>query len=241
MKKISEIKAVVFDLGGTLIPFGPKQFERIWERMHGFLRERIPGLSLSRMIEAYEQAAQEQRRVNKPDLRESDFEERIFNFLRYLDDNNVEDHYAEQALTRYHDAFVDMVEQQDYLREFLEKVRSHFKTGLISNFPYGPPIRSTIEELKIEDCFDSIVISAEFGLVKPHPDIFKHCLTELEVAPEESIFVGNSWKEDITGAGNVGMHTAYTVQWTGEIPPEDSDVPVLNHLTELEKILEQPE
>ena len=32
--KISGIKAVVFDLGDTLIPFGTRQFDRIWERLY---------------------------------------------------------------------------------------------------------------------------------------------------------------------------------------------------------------
>jgi len=48
------------------------------------------------------------------------------------------------------------------------------------------------------------VISAEYGRVKPHPGIFMHCLSGLEVMPEEAIFVGNSWEEDIAGARNAG-------------------------------------
>ena len=237
MEKISGIKAVIFDLGDTLIPFWERQFERIWDCVHRFLQAKLPELTRPQMMEAYERALDDQRRVNAPVLRESDFEERMRNFLRYLDETIAHDGFAEQTLKCYHDAFIQEVERPEYLLKFLGKVHSRYKTGLISNFPFGPAIRSAIDKLEIEPYLDSIVISGEFGRVKPHSEIFLHCLKELGVQPPEAIYIGDNWDGDIVGARSVGMHAAYTVQWSGKTAPQTEGVFVLNHLTELEKVI----
>lgn len=89
------------------------------------------------------------------------------------------------------------------LVEFIRGLRQGRKTGLISNA--WPDLRREIEgEWHIADAFDDIVISAEVGMVKPDPRIYRLSLKNLGVDPSASVFIDDS-EENVTGARAVGM------------------------------------
>ncbi|MGH2731297.1 MAG: HAD family hydrolase [Actinomycetota bacterium] len=70
--------------------------------------------------------------------------------------------------------------------EAVAKAREHgLKTGMLSNsWGLGLYPRELLAEV-----FDTIVISAEVGLRKPDPEIFRLTTTRLGVAPRECVFV----------------------------------------------------
>ncbi len=94
----------------------------------------------------------------------------------------------------------DAVETLKYFKE------EGYKLGLVSNTIF--PERFHLAELKRFGLFPFLgttLFSSEVGYKKPHPQIFLECLENLEVEPEESVFVGDKLIEDIGGAKNVGM------------------------------------
>ncbi len=77
------------------------------------------------------------------------------------------------------------------LVEIIKELKNKgYKIGLISN--YGLELRGKIKNQGILDLFDSIIISSEVNCQKPEPEIFKLSFTELNVKPEETIFVDNA-------------------------------------------------
>ena len=54
---------------------------------------------------------------------------------------------------------------------------------------------------------DAAVFSSEVGVRKPHPSIFEAALAQLEVDPEDAVFVGDRRYEDVRGAKELGMTT----------------------------------
>ena len=52
---------------------------------------------------------------------------------------------------------------------------------------------------------DCAIGSRAFGRTKPHPEIFRHVLSLLEVGPGEAAMVGDSYEDDIEGARALGM------------------------------------
>jgi putative hydrolase of the HAD superfamily len=72
-------------------------------------------------------------------------------------------------------------------------------TGLISNSWVMDHYTDEIREL-----FDAIVISAEVGLHKPQPEIFRLGAERLGVAPADCVFV-DDLRENCSGAEAVGM------------------------------------
>ena len=49
------------------------------------------------------------------------------------------------------------------------------------------------------------VYSSVFGMVKPHPTIYRQALDRLDVAPAEAVFVGDKLAVDIAGPQKIGM------------------------------------
>jgi putative hydrolase of the HAD superfamily len=89
------------------------------------------------------------------------------------------------------------------LMTFIRSLRPRHGTGLISNAWDG--LRPYMQREKLDDAFDTLIISAEVGVMKPEAAIFHHALEQLEVKPREAVFV-DDFAENIAGCEAVGMH-----------------------------------
>jgi putative hydrolase of the HAD superfamily len=90
------------------------------------------------------------------------------------------------------------------LIEFIQSLRPAYKTALLSNAWTG--MRKALEEYY--NClwaFDAVIISAEVRLAKPDPAIYKLMLDQLQIAPQEAIFV-DDLIENIQAACDLGIH-----------------------------------
>lgn len=87
--------------------------------------------------------------------------------------------------------------------------------------------------------FDHIMISGSFGQGKPSPELFKHCLSLLDIEPSEGVMVGDKLTTDIKGALNIGMTSVWInrheVQRNDEIVPKHE----IRSLEELLDLLEK--
>jgi len=93
-----------------------------------------------------------------------------------------------------------------YVKETLLALRRKgLKTGALSDFP----INNKLRYLGIEDLFDCAESSEDSGYLKPHRIPFLRLANRLELAPEEILYVGNSYKYDVIGAMEAGMRTAW--------------------------------
>jgi putative hydrolase of the HAD superfamily len=68
--------------------------------------------------------------------------------------------------------------------------------------------------------FDATVLSCAVGMRKPDPRIYRLACEELDIAPEEAIFVGDGANDELAGAERVGMR-AVLVHRAGEEPQWD--------------------
>ena len=106
--------------------------------------------------------------------------------------------------------------------ELLDTVREHCRLGVVTN-------NSTIEQieklraLNIASYFDTVVISEDVGVTKPDPKIFSIALTRIGARPQDAVFVGDNWTNDVVGAINAGMSAV----WLGH----DKETPELTAIT----------
>jgi putative hydrolase of the HAD superfamily len=86
-------------------------------------------------------------------------------------------------------------------------------------------LRPALERQGIRKRVDAIVLSSEVGKRKPHPAIFQRALSELGVAPDEALFVGDRMREDVFGASRVGMKTVQALWFRADdgAPPVEPD------------------
>jgi putative hydrolase of the HAD superfamily len=92
------------------------------------------------------------------------------------------------------------------LLDYLRSLRPGRQVCLISNAWSG--LRSWITKQGFADAFDTMVISAEVGVMKPDARIFQLALEELAARPEESVFIDDVLVnvEAARAAGMTGIH-----------------------------------
>lgn len=89
------------------------------------------------------------------------------------------------------------------LLDFIRSLRPRCKTGLITNA--WSDMREYILKNKLDDFFDVLIISAEVGVMKPDPRIYRLALEQLKVKAGEAIFI-DDMTENIGTARSIGMH-----------------------------------
>jgi putative hydrolase of the HAD superfamily len=81
-------------------------------------------------------------------------------------------------------------------------------TGLVSNaFDPGWLLHRDLAHMGLAERLDAAVFSSEVGLRKPHRAVFEATLGQLDVEPEDALFVGDRRYEDMRGAKELGMTT----------------------------------
>lgn len=82
---------------------------------------------------------------------------------------------------------------------------SGLRLGLLSDLP---PIKK-IQLLGFENYFDIVLCSEDFGALKPDPRPFSALSSGFGFEPESILYVGNKREYDIAGAKSIGMKTAF--------------------------------
>ena len=106
------------------------------------------------------------------------------------------------------------------------------KLGIISN--WDERLCPVLEDLGLEPLFDVILISAEVGTTKPHANIFRQAANRLGVAPSSILHVGDSECEDVVGATESGLHSVLLDRSGGDDAPRPG---VITHLGALPALL----
>jgi HAD superfamily hydrolase (TIGR01509 family) len=84
--------------------------------------------------------------------------------------------------------------------------------GVVTNRHYGGPLfREDVAVMGLLEYFEyeHMAISADLGFCKPHPAIFQHALTSLNVSPEEAAMVGDQLRADIAGAKELHIYAIW--------------------------------
>jgi putative hydrolase of the HAD superfamily len=88
------------------------------------------------------------------------------------------------------------------LVETIRSLRGRVHTGLISNAWSG--LREFITKEKVIDIFDTVIISAEVGMVKPSAKIYEIALEQARVSAKDAVFV-DDMKANIEACEKIGM------------------------------------
>ncbi len=225
MEKLNP-KAVIFDLGSTLIEYefnswnelGMKCALNTWE----YLKK-----------EGFDVPDDEQY-VSRFNVIKEDFRQHALDTLeewtipevavKIFEEFNIE--YNETHIDRFFQSFYKLIDEMLYAYddtiETLTKIKDKYPVvGLVSNTIF--PEKTHINELKkfgIISFLDFKIFSSTFGLRKPHSDIFYHAANLSGYAPAECVYIGDRYQEDIVGPKNIGMAAILKVKKDREYPTE---------------------
>jgi len=114
------------------------------------------------------------------------------------------------------------------------------KLGIVSNtFVNGFSLEKHLEQLGILDFFAVRVYSYEFDFRKPDARIFKAAAERIGQLLENILFVGDRIDVDVQPALKLGMHVAVKAAYTNAGKKIPNGVWKINHLSELPELIEK--
>jgi HAD superfamily hydrolase (TIGR01549 family) len=245
-----EFKAIVLDLFDTLVKWEPdrlpmmevngKQVRTTMPWVFPALEQRLGrAFNQQGFIEVYSAVVDEILIERERDHLEITCHERFSRTLKRMDHPEEEIHLFAHDLTRVHMNAVRSVTWAPLARlEAVRRMAPHYRLGLLSNFDDAQCGREVLFDTGVADLFEAIIISAEVGLRKPNPRIYRQMLEMLRLDASEVLFVGDTPREDVAGPQEAGMQTAWISKGAAAVP-EGIPQPhfVITDLSELPQIL----
>jgi HAD superfamily hydrolase (TIGR01509 family) len=194
-----EFDAVLFDVGNTLLSVPRDPHERAIATVShlGTIPFKSYKVSLQRARQEWAQAGGAPGLQDLPETWIGHIE-RALDLIKFEGDRSLAARLIEESF------LLEGWEVYPEASEVLEEVRSRgIPMGVVSNWP--PTLEATLEAAGLRQYFDVIVVSGVVGYAKPHPEIFRLALSQLNVPPERALFVGDSIELDVEGPAAAGM------------------------------------
>ena len=209
------IRAILFDMGGTLDGDGQHWLDRFVSLYHA------AGVTLPRetLRGAFDEA---ERRANLDQtIASSDFRQMIALYVKWqlAHLGLTNDRLEEQLITGF-SAPVRKAASANV--QLLAELRERgFELGVVSNGCGN--VENLCADFGYAPFLSVIVDSRRIGVSKPDPAIFVHAAEKIGRNPGEIMMVGDSFDRDIRPAKQIGMKTA----WLEGVEPRDCPDPSL--------------
>ncbi len=241
------LKAVFFDMGGTLETFWhtPELRLQATPGIAAILKSAGIDLHLSNE-ELYQVVTQGLNRYHQWSMQT--LEElpvgRIwcdYILSGYSVDPQALDSIAEELTTYYETRYYHR-EMRPEIPAVLEQIRAMgLKIGLISNVRSRGQVPNNLCDYGIRDYFNPVVLSSEYGRRKPDPAIFHYAARLANVPTSDCVFVGDRISRDVAGARRAGFRLAVQIEHDFPHGEEDNGATpdfVIRSMTDLIEILQ---
>lgn len=174
------IKAIIFDFGGVITPIEPFDGWTPTQEERSIIHNTIS--DIAKLFE---------KELEGKEFSMADFEREFRTRTNGLKKENV-DRIITSLCTPNHD-----------LLDLIAKLSSTYKIYGLVNAPFGwTEARRKIHRL--DKYFGRIFVSYEINIRKPDPKIFKYLLDNINLKPEECLFVDDK-EENVSAAKQLGM------------------------------------
>lgn len=245
----AKIKAILFDLGDTLIHgnFTAGQTASVWEEIYARLINpqadpAIPSLAQIRsawQIHVQSAMARVWKEKTEQELEFLPMIQRAFEAAG-LERASDPLFLREVVTLEHHLLYTTVVEVAPLAISTLKELKQRgYRLGLVSNFCNLPEVAyANIAEVGLLQYFDRTLLSCEFGWRKPAPSIYQAMCDMLEVEAAGCLFIGDRLIEDVQGPQRAGMQAAQFTLFRQEEPvPAIQPNAVLSNFDELLELL----
>jgi putative hydrolase of the HAD superfamily len=218
---ISNVRAVLFDAGGTLVHVRPSVGAVYSDTASRYGVE----ISKERLDPAFRSAWKRLRpqHGHASPFRTSEADERAW--WRKLVETIFADVGARDAFADRFDPFFDELYEvfalPDVWNVFDDVVptldalnRAGIRCAVVSNWDSRLP--RLLTALALAEQFEFVLTSAETGFSKPHPAIFEAAVSRLELPAQQVVNIGDSFVEDVEGAEAAGLRGVHLTRDGGD-------------------------
>ena len=204
------IRAVCFDMGGTLHTISHTPERRL--RFAAMLKERLADYGIdipddaATLASELAQAAEAYKSWSDETLREepADIIWAEHHLKKYNIPCAVIAPFAEELSFKY-DYIRGSVVRRPQIREtFLALLEMDVRIGIISNIISRSIVPHFLEEYGVSDLVSCVITSAESGIRKPDPAIYRLAEEALGLRPAELAYVGDTIARDVIGTRAAG-------------------------------------
>ncbi len=198
------LKAIIFDLGGTLLHLSYPFFREAFQRQYQLeLQEDDFFKAVSAATDAISRLVEENKNTNDAS-RLPIFFEHLLHALPIPDD------LISDRTTYVHDFILREHHRENLWRyllpdtlDVLQSLRARYRLAMISNSD-GRAEALTIQ-YGLRPYLEFVIDSHEVGVEKPDPEIFAIALEKLGLPPSACVYVGDVYSIDVKGARSAGM------------------------------------
>lgn len=210
-------KNIFFDLDDTLWAFSQNACETLEEMYHKLHYERF-FTSFRQFYELYQQCNREvwveygAGQITKDELNRR-------RFLYPLEAVGAADSTLAATFMQGFFAIIPTKSRlMPHAREVLEYLSPRHNLYILSNGFRELQCRK-MRSSGIDRYIKKVILSEDIGLMKPRPEIFHFALSATQSQLNDSLMVGDSWENDVTGAAGVGMRQVfYNINGTNHLP-----------------------
>jgi putative hydrolase of the HAD superfamily len=198
-----DIKAVCFDIDGTLYP---KKYTNL--KLFGSI---FPSPLLAIRYRRFRKRVRNEVNVDTvPSNREGFRKRQAISILNDMHKpilpatiQEMEAKIEKQFYAFYRKSF-SRIRPYDGIRSTMVELKSRgCQIGILSDFP----VEHKLEALGVADLVDFFCCSEDSGYLKPHSEPFHYLAKRMNVEIRAILYVGDSYEKDIVGAESVGMRT----------------------------------
>jgi putative hydrolase of the HAD superfamily len=198
-------KAIFFDLYGTLIDIRTDEHDPwVYSVLSKYLSYHSVNITPEELKETYLGRIEQHFEKSGEEYPEVDINE-IFNEIMHQYGNKK---YDEAAVSDTALLFRSLTIRQFGLfpsvADTLTRLYENYNMAIISDAQWAFT-EPEIEMLGLDQFFRFIILSSRFGFKKPDVRLFELAMKNLDVKPEESIYIGDIPQRDLVGAKRAGM------------------------------------
>lgn len=221
---MNKFQAVLFDLGDTLVDFDPLDTRELFRLSARQSYDHL--LSAGAKLADFESFFRSQYRGLRWSYLWAKLRRKEFNSIHLLRrlcrkiNHPLDEAGLYDLAWLWYSPLCDFASVEAGLPAALDRLRqSGVRMGIVSNtFVPGKTLDRHLKEVGLLEFFPVRIYSSEVGYRKPHRRIFELALRQLDVRPDQSLFVGDLLKTDMVGARRVGMTTVLKAPFAGPRP-----------------------
>jgi FMN phosphatase YigB (HAD superfamily) len=213
-------KAVIFDLFDTLVDFDRTQIPVVTidgreirttaGETYKVLAAYAPHMTFETYFQALSMVSKELLAIRERDHLEIPARRRYELLCDRLEmPHDAAEHCIDGMLATHHRHMHDSTVCPPERPQVLEALKDRYPLGLLSNFDSAETGLRILATHGLQPYFSPIHISEAIGYRKPRREAFLGTAQAMGVAPQDVLFIGDTFALDVVGAKGVGMDAAW--------------------------------